>query len=59
MQIAQGLEQLAADAAAGSSDFLSRLARARSWRDNHAYPVLGRQLAGMLRGLARDRSSIR
>jgi glycosyltransferase involved in cell wall biosynthesis len=55
-QIAQGLEALAADAADGAPDFLARLARARTWRDNHAYPVLGRRLAGMLKGLARDRS---
>jgi glycosyltransferase involved in cell wall biosynthesis len=55
-QIAQGLEEFGTEAAAGPPDFLARLARARSWRDGNAYPVLGRRLAGMLRGLARDRS---
>ncbi|CAM5507889.1 D-inositol-3-phosphate glycosyltransferase [Aquamicrobium terrae] len=55
-QIAQGLEALASDAAAGAPDFVERLARARNWRDSHAYPVLGRRLAGMLKGLARDRT---
>lgn len=54
-QIAEGLERLAADAAAGTPEFRERLDRARSWRDGHAYPVLGRRLAGMLKGLARDR----
>ena len=54
-QIAQGLETLAADAAAGSSEFHDRLGRAQSWRDSHAYPVLGRRLNGMLKGLVSDR----
>jgi glycosyltransferase involved in cell wall biosynthesis len=55
-QIAQGLEVLASDATTGNPDFLARLARARSWRDSHAYPVLGRRLAGMLKGLAHGKS---
>jgi glycosyltransferase involved in cell wall biosynthesis len=53
--IAQGLERIAADAAAGEPDFLERVGRARKWRDSHAYPVLGRRLNGMLKGLFRDR----
>src|SRR5690606_37901529 len=43
-QIAEGLERIAADAAAGEPDFLERVGRARKWRDSHAYPVLGRRL---------------
>lgn len=54
-QIAKGLEALAAEAAVGSSEFRDRLARAESWRNSHAYPVLGRRLNGMLKGLARDK----
>lgn len=56
-QIAQGLERIAAQAAAGEPDFLERLDRARKWRDSHAYPLLGRRLNGMLKGLHRDRSA--
>jgi len=55
-QIAQGIEQIAADAAAGAPDFLERLGRARNWRDSHAYPVLGRRLNGMLNGIFRNGS---
>ncbi|HMM63945.1 MAG TPA: hypothetical protein PKD01_07440, partial [Mesorhizobium sp.] len=55
-QIAQGIEQIAADAAAGAPDFLERLGRARNWRDSHAYPVLGRRLNGMLKGIFRNGS---
>lgn len=54
-EIAEGLEKLAAAAAGGAPEFAERLARAQSWRDSHAYPVLGRRLNGMLKGLARDR----
>lgn len=55
VQIAEGLEKLATEAASGTPEFHERLTRARRWRDSHAYPVLGRRLNGMLKGLARNR----
>ncbi|SFV26721.1 Glycosyltransferase involved in cell wall bisynthesis [Devosia crocina] len=52
--IASGIRQIAEDLRANSQSAQDTMARAQNWQDSHAYPVLGRRLAGMLRGLHRD-----
>lgn len=54
-QIASGVQALAGKLRANDQVVRETLQRSASWRDAHAFPVLGRRLAGMLRGLHRDR----
>ncbi|WIJ24018.1 glycosyltransferase [Devosia sp. RR2S18] len=54
-ELADGLKKLAYDLRANTPLVSSVLARAAEWREIHAYPVLGRRLAGTLRGLNRQR----
>ena len=54
-ELAAGLKSLAADLRAGAPGVTSVLDAAARWRSIHAYPVLGRRLAGTLRGLHRNR----
>ena len=53
--IATGIRSLSQNLRSGERETRETLQRSASWRDAHAYPVLGRRLAGMLRGLHRDR----
>ena len=53
-QLAAGLVALAGKLRGGDAEAELTLKRSREWRNVHAYPVLGRRLAGMLRGLYRD-----
>lgn len=53
-QLAAGLVALAGKLRRGDAQTEQMLQRGRDWRNVHAYPVLGRRLAGMLRGLYRD-----
>jgi len=52
--IATGLKQLSRDLRANAAESQAVLERAQQWRDVHAYPVLGRKLAGTLRGIFRN-----
>jgi glycosyltransferase involved in cell wall biosynthesis len=53
--IAAGIRSITSDLRRNSAEVQGVLQRADNWRNTHAYPVLGRRLAGLLRGLHRDR----
>ena len=55
-QIAVGLEQLVAEAAADTLEFRERHQRAQWWRENHAYPVVADRLRGLLKGVFREKA---
>lgn len=53
--IADGIQQIAAQARNRDPAFARTIKSAQDWRGAHGYPLLGRRLSGMLRGLHVDR----
>jgi glycosyltransferase involved in cell wall biosynthesis len=54
-ELARGIFDLTEKLRRGGEDVVGVMERAQQWRDVHGYPVVGRRMAGTIRGLYRDR----
>lgn len=54
-ELAEGIMDLAERLRSKREDVVQIMEKAQQWRDLHAYPVLGRRMAGIIRGLYRER----